>query len=114
MDLVTLAHKPEETCKQGCLPCEPYVGSFTCKHHLRLNVASEGQTLRDFVVTLGNFPISAEDALCELNGYSACLSPEDEQSILFETLRPNRLFSEPTLQQRDLHMVVPASLLFFL
>ena len=37
---------------------------------------------------------------------------EDEQSILFETLSPNRLFSEPTLTLRDLHMVVPASLLF--
>jgi hypothetical protein len=40
------------------------------------------------------------------------VSPEDEQSILFETSRPNRLFSEPTLTLRDLHMVVPASLLF--
>ena len=36
---------------------------------------------------------------------------KDEQSILFETSRPNRLFSEPTLTLRDLHMVVPASLL---
>ena len=38
-------------------------------------------------------------------------SPEDEQSILLETSRPNRLFSEPTLTLRDLHMVVPARLL---
>ena len=29
------------------------------------------------------------------------ISPEDEQSILFETSRPNRLFSEPTLALRD-------------
>ena len=40
------------------------------------------------------------------------VSPEDEQSILFETSRPNQLFSEPTLTLRDLHMVVPASLPF--
>ena len=39
-------------------------------------------------------------------------SPEDELRILLETSRPNRLFSEPTLTLRDLHMVVPASLLF--
>ena len=37
---------------------------------------------------------------------------EDEQSILFETLRPHRLFSEPTLTLNDLHMDVPTSLLF--
>ena len=36
-------------------------------------------------------------------------SPEDEQSILFKTSRPNRLFSEPRL-----HMVVHASLLLFI
>ena len=29
-------------------------------------------------------------------------SPEDEQSILFETSRPNRLFSEPPLLQKSL------------
>ena len=39
-------------------------------------------------------------------------SPEDEQIILFETLRSKQLFSEPTLALKNLHMVVPASLLF--
>ena len=37
---------------------------------------------------------------------------EDEQSILFETSRFNRLFPEPTLTLKEIHMVVPARLLF--
>ena len=37
-------------------------------------------------------------------------SPEDEQSILFETSRPNRLFSEPTLPQERFYI----SLLFII
>ncbi len=39
-------------------------------------------------------------------------SPEEEQSIVFKTLRPHRFFSEPTLLPKEfLHVVVPASLL---
>ena len=39
-----------------------------------------------------------------------CSSSGDEQSILFETSRPQRLFSERT-QLNYIHVVVPASLL---
>ena len=39
---------------------------------------------------------------------------EDKQSILFETLKPHRLFSELTLPQKGYYMVVPTSLLLFI
>ncbi len=39
------------------------------------------------------------------------VSPEDKQSILIETLRPHRFFSEPTLLAGALCMDAPASLL---
>ena len=39
---------------------------------------------------------------------------EDKQSILFETLKPHRLFSELTLPQKSYYVVVPISLLLFI
>ena len=51
----------------------------------------------------------------KLAGTTMCAAgPEDEQSILFETSRPNQLFSEQALTLIDLHMVVPASLPVYL
>ena len=35
--------------------------------------------------------------------YQIYISPEDEQSILFEKLRPQQLFSEPTLVPKEIY-----------
>ena len=71
-----------------------------CKS-LRVSVCSEKSPL--------GFGVS-NSTLCSSSGEG---EQTTKQSILFKTSRPNRLFSEPTLTLRDLHMVVvPASLLF--
>ena len=58
-----------------------------------------------------HFPkISWSDLQVGRNNILCSSSREDEP--LLETSRPNWLFSEPTLTLRDLHMVVPGSLLF--